>query len=49
MWKVWQEVVERIYDDWGETPIIVDTAARDVPEIVEALIVRFRTEHLLPI
>ncbi|MBB2672250.1 UNVERIFIED_ORG: putative kinase [Rhizobium esperanzae] len=45
----WQEVVERIYDDWGQTPIIVDTAARDVPEIVEALIVKLRTERLLPI
>ncbi|PDT09107.1 AAA family ATPase [Rhizobium sp. M1] len=45
----WQEVNERIYDDWGQTPIIVDTAARDVPEIVEALIVKLRTERLLPI
>ena len=45
----WQEVVERNYDDWGQRPIIVDTAARDVPETVEALIVKLRTERLLPI
>ncbi|WP_064685400.1 AAA family ATPase [Rhizobium bangladeshense] len=38
----WQKVVERIYDDWGQRPIIVDTAARDLPEIVESLIVRLR-------
>ncbi|EJB02434.1 putative kinase [Rhizobium leguminosarum bv. trifolii WSM597] len=45
----WQETVEREYDDWGQRPIIVDTAAKDVPEIVEALIVKLRTDRLLPI
>jgi predicted kinase len=45
----WQEIVEREYDDWGQRPIIVDTAARDVPEVVEALIVKLRTDRLLPI
>ncbi|KKZ85622.1 adenylyl-sulfate kinase [Rhizobium phaseoli] len=45
----WQEVVERKYDDWGQRPIVVDTAARDGPEIVEALITELRTERLLPI
>ena len=45
----WQETVEREYDDWGRRPIIVDTAARDVPEVVEALIVKLRTDRLLPI
>ncbi|KEC73299.1 UNVERIFIED_ORG: putative kinase [Rhizobium esperanzae] len=45
----WQEVVERNYDDWGQRPIVVETAARDVPEIVEALIIELRTERLLPI
>ncbi|EJT05471.1 AAA family ATPase [Rhizobium sp. CCGE 510] len=36
----WQETVDRVYDDWGQRPIVVDTAAKDVQEIVEALIAR---------
>ncbi|RFB93456.1 adenylyl-sulfate kinase [Rhizobium leguminosarum bv. trifolii] len=36
----WQQIVEHVYEDWGQRPIVVDTAAKNVQEIVDALIVR---------
>ncbi|OHV21869.1 AAA family ATPase [Rhizobium sp. RMa-01] len=36
----WQQIVEHVYEDWGQRPIVVDTAAKHVQEIVDALIVR---------
>ncbi|OWV83851.1 adenylyl-sulfate kinase [Rhizobium sp. N122] len=36
----WPQIVEHVYEDWGPRPIVVDTAARSVQEIVDALIVR---------
>ncbi|WHO71224.1 AAA family ATPase [Rhizobium sp. BT03] len=36
----WQQIVEHVYEDWGQGPIVVDTAAKNVQEIVDALIVR---------
>ncbi|RUM25591.1 AAA family ATPase [Rhizobium vallis] len=45
----WQEVVERAYDDWGQRPVIVDTAAKDVQEIVDALIVELRIDRPHPV
>lgn len=44
----WQQVVERAYDDWGQRPIIVDTAAKDVREIVDALIVELSIDRPQP-
>ncbi|MGZ2483713.1 putative kinase [Rhizobium pisi] len=45
----WQQVVDRVYDDWGNRPITVDTAAKDTQEIVDALIVRLGIDRPLPI
>ncbi|UVD58756.1 AAA family ATPase [Rhizobium sp. Pop5] len=45
----WQEVADRVYDDWRQRPIIVDTAARDVQEIVDTLIVELRIDRPLPV
>ncbi|MBB3912845.1 AAA family ATPase [Rhizobium fabae] len=45
----WQQVVDRVYDDWGNRPTIVDTAVKDPPEIVDALIVRLGIDRPLPI
>ena len=45
----WQQVVDRVYDDWGNRPITVDTAAKDPQEIVDSLIVRLGIDRPLPI
>jgi predicted kinase len=45
----WQETVERVYDPWERKPIVVDTAAKDVQEIVDALIVRLGIDRPLSI
>ncbi|MBX5191961.1 MULTISPECIES: AAA family ATPase [unclassified Rhizobium] len=45
----WQETVERVYDHWERRPIVVDTAAKDVQEIVDALIVRLGIDRPLSI
>jgi predicted kinase len=45
----WQETVERVYDHWERKPIVVDTAAKGVQEIVDALIVRLGIDRPLSI
>ncbi|OWV71020.1 adenylyl-sulfate kinase [Rhizobium sp. R634] len=36
----WQEVVDRVYEDWGRRPIVVDTAAKSVEETVDGLVAK---------
>ncbi|MBP2445590.1 AAA family ATPase [Rhizobium leguminosarum] len=45
----WQETVDRVYDYWGQRPIVVDTAAKEVQEIVDALIARLGIDRPLSI
>lgn len=40
----WPEVVERAYDDWGQKPIVVDTAAKGVEDIVDTLIAKLEID-----
>lgn len=36
----WEEITGRAYEDWGERPIVVDTASMSPDEIVDALVSR---------
>lgn len=36
----WQEVTDRNYDDWAGRPIVIDTAAKTVDEVVTELIAK---------
>ncbi|MBY3598561.1 MULTISPECIES: AAA family ATPase [Rhizobium] len=45
----WQQIVDRVYDDWDRRPIVVDTAAMNVQEIVDALVVKIGADRPLPV
>ncbi|MCM2442292.1 AAA family ATPase [Agrobacterium vitis] len=34
----WEEIMARHYDDWGQSPLVVDTAAQDVRQSVAELV-----------
>ncbi|MCA1370556.1 AAA family ATPase [Bradyrhizobium sp. BRP14] len=34
----WEEVTDRVYEDWGSRPIVIDTATADVDELVAKLV-----------
>lgn len=36
----WREVGERAYEDWGQRPLVVDTAMKGVDEIVADLVLQ---------
>ncbi|UXN58756.1 AAA family ATPase [Phyllobacterium zundukense] len=36
----WQEVIDRNYDDWAGRPIVIDTAAKSVDDVVTELIAK---------
>ncbi len=34
----WEEVTDRVYEDWGSRPIVIDTATANVDELVTDLV-----------
>ncbi|MEZ2128428.1 MULTISPECIES: AAA family ATPase [unclassified Sinorhizobium] len=36
----WNEITDRVYEDWGQRPTVIDTATRGVDELVADLVLR---------
>ncbi|MCA1442530.1 AAA family ATPase [Ensifer sp. IC4062] len=39
----WKEVIDRVYEDWGPRPLVIDTATKGVDELVADLISKFES------
>jgi len=45
----WQEVTDRNYDDWAGRPIVIDTAAKTVDEVVTELIAKIGNRSIIQV
>ncbi|WP_028002136.1 AAA family ATPase [Sinorhizobium arboris] len=42
----WQEIADRVYEDWGSRPLVIDTAATSVDELVADLISKLERSRM---